>query len=176
VYRALLIAPAAAGLLGLSTAIAADLQGIRGPTAITVDSTPPPLASEDIEPDRQPRSAYDQPPVIPHSIRGYRIDARANQCLSCHGRGSTTQPSAPRLSIAHLRDGDRPAHASVEPGHYFCTGCHVPQAAASPPIGNTYQVLTVPFRRYLCLECHLPQTGLSSTSAAALRDGDEHIR
>ncbi|HJU17631.1 MAG TPA: nitrate reductase cytochrome c-type subunit [Stellaceae bacterium] len=157
------MAPAVAGLIGLSTAIAADLNGIRGPTVLTVNPAPPPFASEDIEPDRLARSAYDQPPVIPHSIRDYRIDARANQCLSCHGRTGKADVSAPTISIAHFRDRDGRILAAIAPGHYFCTGCHVPQAKASPPVANTYQVLaTVPFRRYLCMECHLPQTGTSA--------------
>lgn len=167
--RVMLIVPAVLGLLASSPAIAADLRGIRGPAALTVDPAPPPLAGADIEPDRLPRLAHDQPPVIPHAIRGYRITARANRCLSCHGRDRAGQSSAPKISISHLIDRDRRVHASIEPGHYFCTGCHLPQAAASPPVGNTFQVLaTVPFRRFVCLECHLPQTGPSPKPSPAL--------
>lgn len=173
--RVILIVPAALGWFVLSPAIAANLnlQGIRGPAALTVDPAPPPLASADIEPDRQPRIAHDQPPVIPHAIRGYRITARANRCLSCHGRDRAVQSAAPKISIAHLIDRDRRVHASIDPGHYFCTGCHVPQAAVSPPVGNTFHVLaTVPFRRFVCLECHLPQIGISPKPGPALPEGN----
>ena len=164
-------------LFGTLTANAADLDGIRGSTPLTAAPAPPPFPGEDTVPDRRPRSFYEEPPVIPHSIAGYRIDAGTNQCLSCHGRARTTDVPAPTISAAHLLDRNGRASASVAPGHYFCTECHVPLANASPPIGNNYQVLaTEPFRRYLCMECHRPQTGLVSQVGTKLRDGNEHPR
>jgi cytochrome c-type protein NapB len=158
------------------TANAADLDEIRGSTPLTAASAPP-VPGEKTSADRQPRAFYDQPPVIPHSIAGYRIDASTNKCLSCHSRAPRTDAAAPTLSIAHFLDRNGQASASVAPGHYFCTECHVPQANASPLIRNNYQVLTtVPFRRYLCMECHRPQTGLTSPAGTALHDGDGHAR
>ena len=171
------IASAAVMLLGTLTAGAADLDGLRGSTPLTAALEPRPLPGENVVADRRPRSFYDEPPVIPHSIAGYRIDAFTNQCLSCHGRTRTTDAPAPTISIAHLADREGQVSAAIAPGHYFCTECHVPQADASPVISNDYKVLpTVPFRRYLCMECHRPQTGFTSQAGAALRNGDEHAR
>ena len=102
-WRSILILPAAALPLGILMANAADPDGIRGPAPLTAASAPPPISGEDTAPDRRPRSFYDRPPVIPHSIAGYRIDAGTNKCLSCHGRSPTNDASAPTISLPSLR-------------------------------------------------------------------------
>ena len=174
---AVLIVPAALVSLGLPPAMATDLDGIRGSPPVTAASPPLPLARRDIKPDRQPRIAHDQPPVIPHSIRRYQIKAGSNRCLACHGPDRTAQSSAPLISRVHLVDRDRRVHASIEPGHYFCLGCHVPQSAVTPPIGNTFQIrATVPYRRFMCMECHLPQTGISPKPSPASPSGNDNVR
>lgn len=32
-----------------------------------------------------PLSYVNQPPMIPHSIKGYQVTKNTNQCLNCHG-------------------------------------------------------------------------------------------
>jgi nitrate reductase (cytochrome), electron transfer subunit len=172
-HRAILLSPVVVLLFGFSISVAAEQEGIRGPALLLTDPTPPPFPREDVEAERRVRTFHEQPPIIPHSIRDYQLDRRANQCLTCHGRTGTSDSP---LSIAHFLDRDGRASASVAPGHYFCTQCHVTQTASSPPVGNSYQVLaTVPFHRHLCNECHLPQTGMSS-AGASLREGRDHAR
>lgn len=142
-----------------SAFVAAGSSGIRGPTPLLSDPLPAPIADEDPGDDRRPRTAHDQPPIIPHSISSYRIDIRVNECLSCHNHPGTSQSP---LTIVHFLDRDGQTLAAVAAGHYFCTQCHVSQARAAPPVGNTYRILaTLPFQRHICTECHLPQIGIS---------------
>ncbi|KEQ16192.1 nitrate reductase [Endozoicomonas numazuensis] len=80
-----------------------------------------------------------QPPLIPHSIRGYQITANSNKCLTCHAWENAASTGAPRIGISHFRDRDGKVLADVSPSRYFCTQCHVPQANAKPLVPNTYQ-------------------------------------
>ena len=162
-----LLAPFIAIALGAVPASAAGLDGVRGSTPLTAN--PPALPSPRIlkDGDRQPRSSDGQPPVIPHAIAGYRLDLRVNDCLSCHARNRTERFPAPAISIAHFIGRDGRLSQTVAAGRYFCTECHVRQAAVSPPIDNTFRVLpTVPLRRHLCMECHLPQIQASAPLGA----------
>jgi nitrate reductase (cytochrome), electron transfer subunit len=176
-YRAFLLGAGAAVLLGLSTAVGADLDGIRGTTPITAEPAVPPLSPDVADNELRPRSSHEQPPVIPHPVRDYRIDASINECLSCHGRTRTAQFPAAPISIAHYVDRSGRVSDSLAPGRYFCTQCHVPQTEASPLIDNRYEVLTiVPRRRYLCTGCHLPQTGLSAAAGSTSSDRHDPAR
>ena len=83
-----------------------------------------PQANTDI---REVRNYPEQPPVIPHIIEAYQLDANVNQCLSCHARSRTGESQAPMVSITHFMDRDGQFLASVSPRRYFCIQCHVPQ-------------------------------------------------
>ena len=155
--------------LGASPSIAADdLDGIRGPTSLMggLGALPSPTLS--LPDERQARTSYSSPPVIPHSIRGFALDAKSNECLSCHGRTRTVQVPGPPISISHFVERDGQVLASVAPSRYFCTECHLPQLDVKPPVGNTYKVLSsVPYRRHLCMECHFPQIEAAAPAPAS---------
>ncbi|MBV9826893.1 MAG: nitrate reductase cytochrome c-type subunit [Alphaproteobacteria bacterium] len=149
-------------------AAAAGLDGVRGSTPFTASAAPlqaPPILSGDV---RQPRGSLGQPPVIPHTIAGYRLELRANDCLSCHGRVRTEQSPGPAMSISHFTGRDGQLSQTVAADRYFCTECHVSQAVVSPPVKNTFKVMTTaPSHRHSCMECHMPQILTSAPSGAA---------
>lgn len=80
-----------------------------------------------------------QPPMVPHSIKGYQVTKNTNQCLACHGVEHYRTTGAPRISPTHFMDRDGKISANVAPRRYFCLQCHVPQTDASPIIENKFQ-------------------------------------
>jgi len=86
-------------------------EGLRPPRTLgTV--MPAPKIAEQAEPIRQARHYPEQPPVIPHSIRGYQVDRFFNKCLSCPsttGMGKRSRPfrrvvtSAPSATCRNMR-------------------------------------------------------------------------
>jgi cytochrome c-type protein NapB len=126
-------------LAGAPLALAAGLDGIRGPAPVNSEPKAVPMPREVTDDRRQTRNYPEQPPVIPHSIRDYRIDLNSNKCLSCHARNRTAESQAPMISVTHFMDRDDQVLASVTPRRYFCTQCHVPQTMASPPVPSTFK-------------------------------------
>ena len=90
--------------------------------------------------DRAPidRNYVHQPPVIPHQIRGYRVDLNSNKCLSCHGWKYAGEVGATKISPTHFETRDGMTLSDVSPRRYFCLQCHVPQVNASPLVENTF--------------------------------------
>ena len=131
VALALLGAPAAAQR-------ATDAPRLTGPQPFTEETPAPPLHRELADDLRQQRNYPDQPPVIPHSIRGYEISLNANRCMTCHARQYTEISQAPMISITHFMDREGQVLASVTPRRYFCTQCHVTQADIEPLIDNDF--------------------------------------
>ena len=129
----------AATLITVSTALAAELTGLRGAVPIDQEAAPPPIANEVNDDIRQARNYPEQPPVIPHQIRDYQITLNANKCLSCHSRQFTAQSQAPMISITHFMDRDGQFLASITPRRYFCTQCHVGQSDTPPLVDNTFK-------------------------------------
>ena|ERR1700730_6298291 len=112
--------------------------GLRGNTPLEEVGRAPrllPQANTDV---REVRNYPEQPPVIPHTIDAYQIDANVNQCLSCHARSRTGESQAPMVSITHFMDRDGQFLASVSPRRYFCVACHVPQHSVKAPVGNGF--------------------------------------
>ncbi len=85
------------------------------------------------------REFVDQPPLIPHDIRGYQVDKNVNKCLSCHSWKNAKKWNATRISVTHFKDRDGKVLADVAPGRYFCLQCHVPQADAKPLLENKFK-------------------------------------
>ena len=129
----------AAALITVSTALAAELTGLRGVVPVDQEAAPPPIAEEINNDKRQARNYPEQPPVIPHQTRDYQITLNANKCLTCHSRQFSAQFQAPMISITHFMDRDGQVLASVTPRRYFCTQCHVSQADTPPLVGNTFR-------------------------------------
>ncbi len=80
-----------------------------------------------------------QPPLIPHSIRDYRIDTRSNKCLSCHSLKNFKAMKATKISTTHFVSRDGEVLSDVSPRRYFCLQCHVPQVDAKPLVGNDFK-------------------------------------
>uniref|UniRef100_UPI0024430233 nitrate reductase cytochrome c-type subunit n=1 Tax=Pseudomonas aeruginosa TaxID=287 RepID=UPI0024430233 len=96
-----------------------------------------PLAA--VSPRRRERNYPEQPPTIPHSIVGYRIDKDSNKCLSCHSRANSARTQAVMISITHYMDRDGQPLAAVSPRRYFCVQCHVPQQDVKPLVDNRFE-------------------------------------
>jgi cytochrome c-type protein NapB len=128
----------AATAITLSTALAAEMTGLRGAVPLVEEIAPPPIANEVNDDQRQARNYPEQPPVIPHQTRDYQITLNANKCLTCHSRQFTAQSQAPMISITHFMDRDGQFLASVTPRRYFCTQCHVTQTDLDPLVDNTF--------------------------------------
>ena len=100
---------------------------------------PPPTIPKVVNSDiRQARNYPEQPPLIPHTIRGYQVHLNANKCLSCHARSATEDSQAPMVSVTHFVDREGQVRASVSPRRFFCTQCHVVQHDVKPLTENTF--------------------------------------
>ena len=89
------------------------------------------------------RNYIQQPPLIPHSIRGYRISQKNNKCLSCHSWENYREFGATKISQTHFTNRDGIDLADVSPGRFFCTQCHVPQVDTAPLVSNTFKPVDV---------------------------------
>jgi cytochrome c-type protein NapB len=115
------------------------VDAMRGPTPIMEKTQPPRMTNEVNDDIRQPRNYAQQPPVIPHRVNGYQIDKNFNKCLDCHAHSKTQFSQAVPVSLTHFvnRDGQRLGQVSTR--RYFCLQCHVPQEAAKPLVGNSFE-------------------------------------
>lgn len=93
------------------------------------------------EKDRPPiaRDFVQQPPLIPHSTRGYNITKNFNKCMDCHAWSRYEQTGATKVSVTHFKDREGRESANISPRRYFCTTCHVPQMDAKPLVENTFK-------------------------------------
>lgn len=114
----------------------------RRPGGTLTQSMPaPPIANDDNHDLKRERNYPDQPPTIPHAIRGYQIDINGNKCLACHSRANSAKSQATAISITHYMDRDGQALAAVSPRRYFCNQCHVVQTDAQPLVGNSFETI-----------------------------------
>ena len=133
------IAVAGVGTIGSSQTVERGLRsGLRGNTPLQEEGPAPRMLPQSNTDIREVRNYPEQPPIIPHLIEAYQLDANVNQCLSCHARSRTGESQAPMVSITHFMDRDGQFLASVSPRRYFCVQCHVPQSAVKPPVGNRF--------------------------------------
>ncbi|MGI9282488.1 MAG: nitrate reductase cytochrome c-type subunit [Endozoicomonas sp.] len=116
-----------------------EVESLRGPAPVSEVPTAPDLKKYPKERLPMDLQFVGQPPLIPHSIRGYQITANSNKCLTCHAWENASSAGATRIGISHYRDRNGKVLADVSPSRYFCTQCHVPQANAKPLVPNTYQ-------------------------------------
>lgn len=123
----------------LLPAALAAASGLRGNTPIDSEAEPPVMEKRINDDIRQVRNYPEQPPVIPHNIRGYQVDLRFNKCMTCHSRTAAPTAGAPMASVTHYMDRDGQVLSEVSPRRYFCTQCHVPQTAARPLVPNTFE-------------------------------------
>ncbi|WP_372880713.1 nitrate reductase cytochrome c-type subunit [Psychromonas sp.] len=91
--------------------------------------------------DQQPidREYIQQPPLIPHTIRGYQVNLNANKCLSCHSFKNAGAMGATKISVTHFETREGTTLSDVSPRRYFCLQCHVTQADAKPLVENNFK-------------------------------------
>ena len=85
------------------------------------------------------RNYVQQPPLVPHTTRGYQVNLNANKCLSCHSFKNAGDMGATKISVTHYETRDGTTLSDVAPRRYFCLQCHVTQADAKPLIENTFE-------------------------------------
>ena len=139
----LCLLPALAALsgIGVLSGVAAPVtvQSLRGPTPIQEEGTPPALTKYPKERMKPALQYVGQPPLIPHSVRGYEINVNANKCLSCHSWENARKMRATPISPTHFVDRKGKVLADVAPGRYFCFQCHTVQSNAKPLIQNIFE-------------------------------------
>lgn len=128
------------GFANLATAEA--VSSLRGTHDIDQSTTAP--AAKKYNKDGEPiaRDYVQQPPLIPHKIKNYRINLKSNKCMSCHSWSNYREAGATKISQTHFESRDKNVLANVSARRYFCTQCHVPQVGAKPLVENNFQPVT----------------------------------
>lgn len=121
-----------------STAFGENVASLRGNTALDAQSVPTEMSKYQKDALPMKRVYVQQPPLIPHSIKGYKINLRSNKCLTCHSWINAKQSGATKISITHFKDRNGVELADVSPRRYFCTQCHVPQKNVEPLVQNNF--------------------------------------
>jgi len=118
------------------------LESLRGAVAIENDSQMPQNLLE--KTDRTPvaRNFPQQPPLIPHPTKAYRINLKQNKCLSCHAADKVEESGAVPVGQSHYRDRDGNVLPEVSAGRYFCNQCHVEQFTVTPLVENDFRPAT----------------------------------
>lgn len=129
----------ACNAVAVETVNPGGLDTIRG--AATIDETREAERLKRVHKDKNPikRNYVHQPPMIPHQIRGYRVDTNSNKCLTCHGWKYAAETGATKISLTHYETRDGKTLSAVSPRRYFCSQCHVTQADAPDLIDNTFK-------------------------------------
>ncbi len=86
-----------------------------------------------------PRDYQKQPPLVPHTVKGYNITQNFNKCMDCHSKERAEETGATRVAKSHYLDRDDKKLKNISPRRYFCMQCHVPQFDAKPLVENTYK-------------------------------------
>ena len=123
-------------------AIAEPVTSLRGVNKINQDSIIAP--AKNYAKDNEPiaRDYVQQPPLIPHKIKNYRINLKSNKCMSCHSWSNYKKSGATKISQTHFEARDKNVLANVSARRYFCTQCHVPQVNAQPLVENNFEPIT----------------------------------
>ena len=123
-------------------AISETVSSLRGASDIDQDSTSP--TAKKYNKDNEPiaRDYVQQPPLIPHKIKNYRINLKSNKCMSCHSWSNYREAGATKISQTHFESRDKNVLANVSARRYFCTQCHVPQVNAEPLVENVFEPVT----------------------------------
>ena len=134
-------------LISLPAVQAQEVSSLRG--ANELDASSNRVDPKKWQSDREPiqRDYVQQPPLVPHSIEGYKVNLKFNKCLTCHSWANYKEAGATKISQTHFEDRAGDVHANVAARRYFCTQCHVPQADAQPLVENTFQPVEAVKRR-----------------------------
>lgn len=89
--------------------------------------------------DAIPRQYAQQPPLIPHTTKGYVINLKFNKCLTCHSKENSGISGAPPVSGTHYTNREGETTAKIAGRRYFCVQCHVPQTDSEPFMTNDFK-------------------------------------
>ncbi|EPJ46757.1 MAG: nitrate reductase cytochrome c550-type subunit [Osedax symbiont Rs1] len=130
-----------ATLLLVSSVVFAANEGVMSLRSQSLDVQDPAekLKNYPKENLQQPINYIQQPPLIPHHIRGYEVDRKTNKCLTCHSFKNFKRYGATKISVTHFINREGQALSDVSPRRYFCLQCHVPQVKAKPLVENTFE-------------------------------------
>lgn len=128
------------GLLS-NQAFAENVTSLRGANPLNEAAKDP--AKMTVQDDREPitRDYVQQPPLIPHKTKGYKINIKFNKCLTCHSWANYKEADATKISQTHFSDRENNVLANIAPRRYFCTQCHVTQVDAAPLVENVFNPL-----------------------------------
>ena len=86
-----------------------------------------------------PRNYPQQPPLIPHNVKGYQITRNVNMCMVCHAKTAAPTTGATPVGKSHYVDRDGKEWPNISTRRYFCLQCHIPQFDADPLVSNTFK-------------------------------------
>lgn len=127
---------------GISMQAMSEVTSLRGNADLDQESSAPEPKKYAKDGEPIARDYVQQPPLIPHKIKGYRVNLKSNKCLSCHSWKNYREAGATKISQTHFEDRDKHVLANVSARRYFCTQCHVPQVNAQPLVENKFQPIT----------------------------------
>lgn len=139
-YAVLLGFAAASMILPMQSAFSQDgaVMSLRGAIEIDENNAAKMVPKQDTK-GRFERAYRQQPPLIPHKIRGYEIDLKVNQCMGCHDWPNNVDFGAPKISETHYTDRDGVALDYVARTRWNCNQCHVPQVNAKELVDNEFK-------------------------------------
>lgn len=128
-----------ASALSSTLLMAAEVKSLR--TSVQLDTPSDTVEVKKNINDEAPikRDYVQQPPLIPHKIKGYKINMKYNKCLTCHSWANYKRSGSTKISLTHFEDRSGASHSNVAARRYFCTQCHVPQADARPLVENSFK-------------------------------------
>lgn len=113
------------------------LKTLRGVHPAIADEALPEI-NQHLDQEPVPRNFAQQPPLIPHRTRDYKINLRSNKCLTCHHPDRAYSVNAPPVPVSHFINREGVKEQRVSGRRYFCVQCHVPQDGVQPPVANTF--------------------------------------
>ena len=127
-------------LTTIPIAVAEDgIRTLRGIKALDSQSADPKVKTWQADQEPIDRDYVHQPPLVPHTTQGYKINLKFNKCLTCHSWANYKKAGATKISQTHFSDRDGNDLANISARRYFCTQCHVPQVDAKPLVENTFK-------------------------------------
>jgi nitrate reductase cytochrome c-type subunit len=116
------------GVMGVTQSFPGKFFG-AGVAAVILFAASFGAAAEQVAP-----SEIQKPPLVPHTIDGYKISHDQNECLTCHQPPGNVKAGAHAASDAHYvyRKGER--LDKIAATRFICTQCHMakPDAKALP--------------------------------------------
>lgn len=111
---------------------------LRGSSILTELSPPPEIKKwHDTEPIA--RHYPQQPPLIPHTTKGYVINLKFNKCLTCHSKENSGISGATPVPSTHYFNRVAETTPKVAGRRYFCVQCHVPQVDSEAFMSNDFK-------------------------------------